>query len=180
MGQGMYAKLRDMLALYVNVVAPELVDTPEKARQAGEMFQCEAVDMVVIFPFGYTPSMDMIPAVANLSVLIRLLNAHENHTYDFTSADTTVYLHHEGICCIPEFMARTFFIRISPGCSLTYCVGLNGLLRSTPFRGSRGSRVESPEPEAVTVLLLLLLWTLDSGPWTLLALDGNHHEVWTP
>ena len=104
MGQGMYAKLRDMLSQYADVVAPELVDTPEKARQAGEMFQGEAVDMVVVFPFGYTPSMDMIPAVANLSVPIRLLNAHENHTYDFTSADTTVYLHHEGVCCIPAPM----------------------------------------------------------------------------
>jgi L-arabinose isomerase len=103
LGLGMYARLRDLLERYADIVAPDLVDNPEQARLAGEMFKREDVDMVLVFPFGYTPSMNIIPAVADLAVPIRLLNAHEDRSYDYATADTTQYLHHEGVCCIPEF-----------------------------------------------------------------------------
>ena len=36
---------------------------------------------------------------------IRILNTHVDSSYDFKSADTTVYLYHEGPCCIPEYAA---------------------------------------------------------------------------
>ena len=103
MGMSMYDGLRRMLEPMADIVAPELVDTPEKARAAGALFAGEEVDMVLVFPFGYTPSMDMLPAVHNLDVPIRLLNAHEDRFYNYPTADTTEYLHHEGVCCIPEF-----------------------------------------------------------------------------
>jgi len=103
MGLGMYAHLREMLDQVADVVAPDLIDNPEEARRAGEMFKREKVDLVLVFPFGYTPSMDIVPAVKDLDVPIRLLNAHEDRSYDYASADTTLYLHHEGVCCIPEF-----------------------------------------------------------------------------
>ena len=63
MGQRMYDRLVNMLAAYGEVVTPELVDTPEKSRAAGRMLRQEAVDLLVIFPFGYTTAMNMIPAV---------------------------------------------------------------------------------------------------------------------
>lgn len=103
MGLRMYARLRDLLDPLADVVAPELVDTPEKSYQAGELFKQEQVDLILVFPFGYTPSMDMLPAVTATTAPIRLLNAHEDRKYDYATADTTDYLHHEGVCCIPEF-----------------------------------------------------------------------------
>jgi L-arabinose isomerase len=103
MGQRMYARLRAMLAQFADVVAPELVDTPARSRQAGDLYRRENVDVVMVFPLGYTPSMNVIPAVKDLDVPIRLLNVHEDRAYDYATADTTVYLHHEGVCCIPEF-----------------------------------------------------------------------------
>ena len=103
LGLGMYAHLREILDRYADVVASDLVDNPEQARQAGEMFKQEKVDLVLVFPFGYTPSMNIVPALMNLDVPIRLLNTHEDRSYDYASADTTLYLHHEGVCCIPEF-----------------------------------------------------------------------------
>src|SRR3954471_20886086 len=60
-GMNMYAKLRSMITPYGDVVAPEIVDCESKAREAGDLFQREHVDLVVIFPLGYTPSMNMIP-----------------------------------------------------------------------------------------------------------------------
>lgn len=103
MGLQMYGKLWDLLAPHGQIVAPDLVDTPQKAKEAGELFRREGIDLLLIFPFGYTPSMDMLPAVQGLDVPIRLLNAHEDRSYDYATADTTDYLHHEGVCCIPEF-----------------------------------------------------------------------------
>ena len=99
----MFGKLRDMLEPYAEIIAPDLVDTPEKSRQAGELFNREQVDMLLVFPLGYTPSMDMLPAVQAVDAPVRILNAHEDRTYDYATADTTDYLHHEGVCCIPEF-----------------------------------------------------------------------------
>ena len=103
LGLGMYHHLLRILEREADIFAPDLVDNPEDARQAGELFKREEVDMILVFPFGYTPSMNIIPAVADLTVPIRLLNAHEDRSYDYATADTTQYLHHEGVCCIPEF-----------------------------------------------------------------------------
>ena len=117
MGMGMYSKLRVSLETIADVVAPELVDTPEKSREAGTLFAREKVDLALVFPFGYAPSMDMLLALEALNVPIRILNAHEDRSYDYATADTTDYLHHEGVCCVPELAGslvnagRTFKVR---------------------------------------------------------------------
>jgi len=103
LGMNMYHKLLDILKQHAEIVAPDLVDTAEKAEQAGKLFQHEGVDMVLIFPLGYTASMQIVPAVHKLDVPIRILNAHEDRSYDYATADTAIYLHHEGVCCIPEY-----------------------------------------------------------------------------
>jgi len=99
----MCANLQGMLEQRAEVVAPDLVDTVEKSGRAGELFRQEQVDAVLVFPVGYTVSMNMVPAVKDLNVPIRILNAHEDRSYDYASADTATYLHHEGVCCIPEY-----------------------------------------------------------------------------
>ncbi len=120
MGLRMYAKLREHLERIGEVIAPELVDTIEKAREAGEFFRQQDVDILLVFPFGYTPGMCVLPAVERIGAPIRLLNAHEDSSYDYKSADTTVYLHHEGPCCIPEYsagllaMGKEFRVRSGP------------------------------------------------------------------
>ncbi|MCG2660151.1 MAG: hypothetical protein L6437_07910 [Kiritimatiellae bacterium] len=103
MGLGMYAKLRKHLEAIGDVIAPELVDNPEKAERAGEFFQDRGIDILLIFPFGYTPGMCIVPAVRQLTVPLRIVNAHEDSAYDYRTADTAIYLHHEGVCCIPEY-----------------------------------------------------------------------------
>lgn len=102
MGLKMYDKLKRHLDKIGNVVAPELVDTMEKAQTAGRFFREKNPDILIIFPFGYTTSMCVVPAVQDLDIPLRILNAHENSSYDYKNADTTLYLHHEGVCCVPE------------------------------------------------------------------------------
>ena len=98
MGLNMYAKLRENLENIGHIVAPDLVDTMEKAQKAGEFFRQQNIDILIVFPFGYAPSMTVVPAVQMLDVPIRILNAHEDTSYDYKAADTTDYLHHEGLC----------------------------------------------------------------------------------
>lgn len=95
--------LRNIIAQFGDVVAPDLVDTEEKSREAAELFKREDPDLLLVFPLGYAPSMNMVPTVAGLDVPVRILNAHEDRSYDYARADTTIYLHHEGVCCIPEY-----------------------------------------------------------------------------
>jgi L-arabinose isomerase len=103
MGQSMCEKLRNTLGEFSDILEPELVDSPEKSKKAGEIFREQGIDILIIFPLGYTPSLNVIPAVNEIDVPIRILNAHEDRSYNYTDADTTIYLHHEGVCCVPEF-----------------------------------------------------------------------------
>jgi len=103
MGEKMYGELRDRLQAFGEVIAPALVDTSDKAREAAAFFTAHPIDILLVFPFGYTTGMCIAPVASAVSIPIRILNAHEDSAYDFTSADTAIYLHHEGVCCIPEY-----------------------------------------------------------------------------
>lgn len=103
MGQSMLNKLRNRLNEFAEVWESELVDSPEKSKKAGKYFMQQGIDILLIFPLGYTPSLNVIPAINEIDVPIRILNAHEDKSYDYLAADTTIYLHHEGVCCVPEF-----------------------------------------------------------------------------
>jgi L-arabinose isomerase len=103
MGEQMYRRLVNELRKFGEVICPELVDTPEGSLEAAGLFSRGNIDILFIFPFGYTTGMMILPVVKNCEVPIRLLNAHEDSSYHYKTADTTIYLHHEGPCCIPEY-----------------------------------------------------------------------------
>lgn len=102
-GMKMYDKLVDKLSTFGTVVSPGLVDVYENAVEAAEMLAKSDIDILLIFPFGYTTGMMIVPAVKALDVPIRILNGHEDSSYDYKTADTELYLHHEGACCVPEY-----------------------------------------------------------------------------
>ena len=117
MVMNMHGKLLSMLEQWGDIVTPELVDTEEKAHSAGALFRDKGVDLVLVFPLGYTPGMRVVPAVQGLHVPVRILNAHADRSYDYAVADTAEYLYHEGVCCVPEYaaalinMAKRFRVR---------------------------------------------------------------------
>jgi len=120
MGLGMYETFRQRLEQIGEVISPGLVDTKEKAWQAGEFFQKENIDILLIFPLGYTTGIVVLPCVKQIDVPVRILNSHLDSSYDYKTADTAVYLYHEGPCCIPEYaaglvnMGRKFKIHSGP------------------------------------------------------------------
>jgi len=99
----MHTDLRGHLNPFGDIISPDLVDTPDKARSAVDFFNTNQVDILLIFPFWYTTGMCIAPVARSTSVPIRILNAHEDSSYDLSSADTAIYLHHEGVYCIPEY-----------------------------------------------------------------------------
>ena len=103
MGMAMYGKLLAHLEEYADVVSPGLVDTYETATNAADILSKADIDILLIFPFGYTTGMMIVPTVKATNVPIRLINAHEDASYDYKNADTELYLHHEGACPIPEY-----------------------------------------------------------------------------
>jgi L-arabinose isomerase len=117
MALGMLDEARKHLEKIGDVITPGLVDTEEKAFNAGKFFKQEDVDLLLVFPLGYTTGMVVVPCVRQLDVPIRILNAHKDSSYDYKNADTATYLYHEGPCCIPEYaaglanMGRKFRIR---------------------------------------------------------------------
>ena len=66
MGLNMYAKLRENLEKIGDIVAPELVDTMDRAQKAGKFFQQQDIDILIVFPFGYSPSMCAVPVLQTL------------------------------------------------------------------------------------------------------------------
>jgi L-arabinose isomerase len=104
-GLRMRERLKEILERFGTIVTPDLVDTEEKAKSVGRLFKEKEVDLVLVFPVGYTTSMMIVPVIKDLDVPIRVLNAHEDKSYSYSTADTTEYLHHEGVCCIPEYSA---------------------------------------------------------------------------
>ncbi|NLD60165.1 MAG: hypothetical protein GX647_10975 [Clostridiales bacterium] len=103
MGTKMYEKLLAGLEQFGDVISPGLVDTYESAVEAAKLLSACDADILLIFPFGYTTGTMIVPVVRAMNVPIRILNAHEDSSYDYKSADTELYLHHEGACCVPEY-----------------------------------------------------------------------------
>lgn len=102
-GLKMYDELIAKLSEFADVISPGLVDTYEGAVEAAKLLSNSKIDILFIFPFGYTTGMMIVPVVTAVDVPIRILNAHEDSSYDYKTADTELYLHHEGACCVPEY-----------------------------------------------------------------------------
>jgi len=103
LSMNMLDKFVSKLSKIGQVISPELVDTKEKAMGASDFFKENDIDILLIFPLGYTPGMCIAPVVKDIHVPIRLLNAHMDASYDLAKGDTAIYLYHEGVCCIPEY-----------------------------------------------------------------------------
>ena len=94
-----------------DIISIGLVDTYAQSVEAGKQFQEEKPDLVIIFPLGYTTGMMVAPAVKDLNCPIIILNAHKDSGYNYAKADTALYLHHEGPCCVPEYCVTLATLR---------------------------------------------------------------------
>lgn len=99
----------------VHVVDPGMVDSPEKALQAADLFKKEGVEIIFLFVSTYALSSTVLPAVRNLSIPVIILNVQPVPAIDYDRLNgmgdrgvmTGEWLAHCQACSLPE-IAHTF------------------------------------------------------------------------
>ena len=88
------------------VVSAGLVDTPEAARAAGELFRREGVDLVACHAATYATSSQVLPAVQACGVPVLVLNLQPVDALDCDHTDTGAWLGACTVCCAAAWMSR--------------------------------------------------------------------------
>ncbi len=101
MGLNMYEQFSRRLGEIGEVISPGLVDTKEKAWEAGKFFKEKDIDILLILPLGYTTGIVVLPCVKQLDVPVRILNSHLDSSYDYKTANTAISRYVEGSRCMP-------------------------------------------------------------------------------
>jgi len=86
----------------VNVVSAGLVDTAPAAREAGERFGREDVDLLICYVGTYATSSQVLPMVQRTQVPVLVLNLQPAPAIDYETADTGEWLANCPTCCVPE------------------------------------------------------------------------------
>jgi L-arabinose isomerase len=94
----------------VDIVNLGLIDTPEKALQAGHDFRTADVDLIFLHVTTYALSSTVLPVVQRAKVPVIILNLSPEATIDYTNfnkmgdrtAMTGEWLAHCGACPVPE------------------------------------------------------------------------------
>ena len=84
------------------VVSAGLVDTPEAARAAGQLFLREDVDLILCYVATYATSSQVLPVVQKARAPVLVLNLQPSAALDYETADTAEWLANCSVCCVPE------------------------------------------------------------------------------
>ncbi len=94
----------------VEVVDVGLVDSPEKSREAGELFRCRDVEIIFLYVSTYALSSTVLPVVQRAGVPVVVLNLQPVPQLDYAKFNklgdrglmTGVWLEHCQACSAPE------------------------------------------------------------------------------
>src|SRR3954453_10184495 len=89
-------------ALGAEVVSAGLVDTPQRAREAGDEFAAAQVDVVLCHAVTYATSSRVLPAVQGEKVPVVLLGLPPTASLDYANTGTGEWLANCAACCVPE------------------------------------------------------------------------------
>ena len=87
------------LALVANA---GLVDDAPKAREAGDYFARENVDLIFCYVSTYATSSQVLPAVQRRKAPVVILNLQPSDALDYENTDTGEWLANCCACCVPE------------------------------------------------------------------------------
>lgn len=101
--EGYQTGVEDRLAeLGAEVVSAGLVDSPERAREAGERLAAAQVDLVMLYTATYATSAQVLPVVQSAKVPVVILNLQPTRAVDYESMTTGEWLANCSACCVPE------------------------------------------------------------------------------
>ena len=97
--RGIEERLRGVGA---EIVSAGLVDTPQDARDAGELLARERVDLVFLYTATYATSSQVLPTVQAVGAPVVILNLQPTRTLDYEGMTTGEWLANCSACCVPE------------------------------------------------------------------------------
>jgi L-arabinose isomerase len=101
--EGYQRRVEERVAeLGADVVSAGLVDTAQKARDAGDRFAAGQVDLVLCHAVTYATSSQVLPALQASGVPVVLLGLQPSPTLDYAHTDTGEWLANCAACCVPE------------------------------------------------------------------------------
>ena len=86
----------------VEVVSAGLVDTTERAREAGALFAREDLDLIVCYVGTYATSTQVLPVAQAARARVLVLNLQPTAALDYERTDTGEWLANCSACCVPE------------------------------------------------------------------------------
>lgn len=84
------------------VVSAGLVDTPQTAVAAGDLFIREDVDLILCYTATYATSSQVLPAVQRVKRPVLVLNLQPTPQLDYENMTTGEWLANCSACCVPE------------------------------------------------------------------------------
>jgi L-arabinose isomerase len=97
--RGIEARLQE---LGVEVVSAGLVDTPQGAREAGDLLAGSQVDLLLLYTATYATSSQVLSTVQAAKAPVVVLNLQPTSTLDYESMTTGEWLANCSACCVPE------------------------------------------------------------------------------
>lgn len=87
-----YENLKKMIPDSVEIIDGGIVTTKELSQDAGDLFRCADVDLVVVQLLTYATSYNVLPAVRDLDVPVVLVNVQKLKAPDYENTDTAKWL----------------------------------------------------------------------------------------
>ena len=134
--QGYQRGLEEKLGgLGADVVSAGLVDTPERAREAGD--ELVGVDVVMLYTATYATSSQVLPVVEAAKAPVVILNLQPTRSLDYEGMTTGEWLANCSACCVPELAGAFTRARIP------YRTVTGTLLDGDPAWAAMGEWVEA-------------------------------------
>ncbi len=91
-----------IMAMGAEVVSAGLIDDAPGAREAGDLFTRENVDLIVCYVGTCSTSSQVLPAVQRRRAPVLILNLQPVPALDYLDIDTAEWLANCCACCVPE------------------------------------------------------------------------------
>jgi L-arabinose isomerase len=126
-----------LAGLGADVVSAGLVDTPEGAREAGDVLAAGGVDVVMVYAATYATSAQVLPAVQAAKAPVVILNLQPTRSLDYEAMTTGEWLANCSACCVPELAGAFTRARVP------YSTVTGTLLEGDPAWASLRSWIEA-------------------------------------
>lgn len=96
------SQVEEQMMEWADITSGGMVDSAEKAREAGTCFARAQVDLIFIYAATYATSSQVLPALQQTRVPAIVLNLQPTSTLDYEAMTTAEWLANCSACCVPE------------------------------------------------------------------------------